>query len=120
MAGTKGLDARGRRKQRIRKKIAGTAKRPRMSVFRSARHIGVQLIDDDAKITLAAASTVEKDFRGTKNNTSIEGAKNIGTLIASRAKAKGIESVVFDRNGYLYHGRLKALADAARAQGLKF
>ena len=91
-----------------------------MSVFRSTKHISVQLVDDITGTTLAAASTVEKDLRDQKGNGSKDGAKRIGSLIADRAKAKGITSVVFDRNGYLYHGRLKVLADAARENGLKF
>ncbi len=105
---------------RIRRKIAGTAERPRMSVFRSAKHIGVQLINDMDGKTLVAASTYEKDLKGIKERATCEGAKRIGEIIAERAKAKGIESVVFDRSGYLFHGRVKALADSARGKGLKF
>ncbi len=117
---TKGLNARQLRKLRIRKKINGTAERPRMCVYRSNRNITVQLIDDLQGLTLACASTQEKDQRGEQKNAAKEGAKRIGALIADRAKAKGIEQVVFDRNGKLYCGRLKALADAARENGLKF
>ena len=91
-----------------------------MSVFRSNRGISVQLIDDQQRVTLACASTNEKDQRGQEKNAAKEGAKRIGSLIADRAKAKGIEQVIFDRNGNLYCGRLKALADAARENGLKF
>lgn len=108
------------RKQRIRKKISGTPERPRMSVSRTLNHIGVQVIDDIKGITLASASTNEKSFKGKKGNGNIEAAKAIGALIAERAKAKGIEQVVFDRNGCIYHGRVKALADAARQKGLRF
>ena len=114
------LTGRERRKRRIRKKITGTAQRPRMSVFRSLRNIGVQIIDDASGRTLAAASTCEKSFSDRKAAGNIEGAKRIGSMIAERAKSAGIESVVFDRNGCIYHGRVKALADAAREKGLKF
>lgn len=120
MMAKRGLDSRGRRKQRIRKKISGTSECPRMSVFKTAKHISVQIVDDGKGCTLVSASTVEKDQRGNKHNGAADGAKRIGSLIAERAKAKGIERVVFDRNGFLYHGRLKTLADAARQAGLKF
>ena len=116
----KGMTARERRKRRIRKKVSGMATRPRMSVFRSNRNIFVQIVDDLAGTTLATASTLEKDQRDQKNNATIEGAKRIGSLIADRAKAKGIETVIFDRSGYRYHGRVKALADEAREKGLRF
>lgn len=105
---------------RIRRKIAGTAERPRMSVFRSAKHISVQLIDDTKGATLVAASTYEKDLKGMKERATSQGAKRLGEVIAERAKAKGILNVVFDRGGYLFHGRVKALADSAREKGLKF
>lgn len=108
------------RHTRIRRKISGTAERPRMSVFRSTRHISVQLIDDMKGVTLVAVSTCEKDLRAIKERATCEGAKRVGELIADRAKAKGIQSVVFDRGGYLFHGRVKALADGAREKGLKF
>lgn len=111
---------RERRRRRVRKKVFGTSERPRMSVFKSARHISVQLVDDNTGKTLAAASTYESVYKGKKNTGSCEGAKSIGEAIAERAKGKGIETVVFDRSGYRYHGRLKALADAARQKGLKF
>lgn len=114
------IAGRERRKRRIRKKISGTEARPRMSVFRSAKHISVQLIDDDTGKTLVVASTYEDPFRGKKFTGNSEGAKAIGEAIAERAKGRGIESIVFDRNGYRYHGRIKALADAARQKGLKF
>jgi large subunit ribosomal protein L18 len=105
--------------KRIRRKIQGTAERPRMAVFRSVKHIYVQLIDDGAGRTLAAASSNEKAAAKT-NGGNVAGAKEIGKAIAERAQAKGIKSVVFDRGGYLYHGRVKALADAAREAGLEF
>jgi large subunit ribosomal protein L18 len=106
---------------RIRRKIAGNSKRPRLCVFRSLSHIYVQVVDDGQGKTLVAASTTEKDIRGgAKSGGNIQAAKAVGKLIAERAKVKGIEAVVFDRGGYLYHGRVKALAEAAREAGLKF
>ena len=102
---------------RIRKKLAGTAARPRLAVFRSIKHIYVQVIDDRSGTTLVSASSAEK---GAGNGGNVEGAKAIGKLVAERAKEKGISSVVFDRGGFLYHGRVKALADAARESGLQF
>jgi large subunit ribosomal protein L18 len=102
---------------RIRKKLAGTAARPRLAVFRSIKHIYVQVIDDRSGTTLVSASSAEK---GAGNGGNVEGAKAIGKLVAERAKEKGITSVVFDRGGFLYHGRVKALADAAREAGLQF
>lgn len=107
-----------KRAKRVRGKISGTAERPRLSVFRSAKNIYAQLIDDVAKTTLVSASTKEKDFEGSGGN--IEAAKKIGILLAERARVKGYEVVVFDRAGYLYHGRVAALADGAREGGLKF
>ncbi len=113
--------ARLKRHLRVRKKISGTTERPRLSVFRSSKHIYVQLIDDIKGITLASASTVDKELSGqVKNGGDVEAARQVGTLIAQRAKAKGFENVVFDRGGYLYHGRIQALADAAREAGLQF
>lgn len=106
-------------KQRIRKVVNGTSNRPRMSVFRSNKQIYVQLIDDTNSQTLVSASSKEKDVTETKM-TKIDQAKEVGKLIAKKAKEQGIESVVFDRNGYLYHGRVKSLAEAAREEGLKF
>ena len=106
-------------KRRVRKVVFGTAARPRMSVFRSNKQIYVQLIDDEAGKTLAAASSRENGIENEKI-TKIEQAAKVGALIAEKAKAVGIETVVFDRNGYLYHGRVKSLADAARNGGLKF
>ncbi|MFC5401811.1 50S ribosomal protein L18 [Cohnella soli] len=110
--------ARLKRHLRVRKKITGTNERPRLSVFRSSKHIYAQLIDDVKGITIASASTVEKEVSG--NGGNVESAQKIGTLIAERAKSKGYERVVFDRGGYLYHGRIQALADAAREAGLQF
>jgi large subunit ribosomal protein L18 len=112
-------EARARRHRRVRKKIAGTEQRPRLAVFRSNRHIHAQLIDDRSGTTLVAASTVESDLRdgGTGN---IAAAESVGKLVAERAKAKGIDQVVFDRGGSRYHGRVAALADAARQAGLEF
>jgi len=109
---------------RIRKKIQGTAERPRLNVYRSVNHIYAQVIDDSKGATLVAATSVEKGkgIKGDKRPTggNLGSAKEVGKLIAERAKEKGIEKVVFDRGGYLYHGRVKALADAAREAGLKF
>ena len=108
-----------KRKRRIRAGLEGTSERPRMSVFRSNRHLYVQLVDDTKGHTLVAASSSEEELKDQVDN-SVEGAKVLGGLVAKRALAKNIALVVFDRSGYLYHGRLKALADAAREGGLKF
>ncbi len=102
---------------RIRKKLSGTAERPRLAVFRSIKHIYAQVIDDRTGTTLVSASSAEK---GSGNGGNVAGAKAIGKLVAERAKEKGIGAVVFDRGGFLYHGRVKALADAAREAGLQF
>lgn len=110
---------RARRHFRLRKKVAGTAARPRLAVHRSNKHIVAQVIDDRAGRTLAAASTLEADLRGASTGN-IEAATKVGTLVAQRAKAAGIDKVVFDRGGFIYHGRIAALADAARAAGLEF
>ena len=110
--------ARMKRHLRIRNRISGTAACPRLSVYRSSKHIYAQLIDDVNGVTLAAASSVEKDFDMSGSNK--EGAKKVGQLIGKRAIEKGIEEVVFDRGGYLYHGRVQELADGARESGLKF
>lgn len=113
--------ARLKRKKRIRKKIAGNSERPRLSVFRSSKHIYAQLIDDDNGVTLVAVSTLQPDVRQQeKVKGKIEDAKRVGKVIAGQAVAKGITEVVFDRNGFLYHGRVRALATAAREAGLKF
>ncbi|GFG52097.1 50S ribosomal protein L18 [Mycolicibacterium agri] len=111
--------SRQRRHARLRKKIQGTAERPRLVVHRSARHIHVQLVNDANGTTLAAASSIEADVRALEGDKKAKG-KRVGQLIAERAKAAGIETVVFDRGGYTYGGRLAALADAAREGGLKF
>ncbi len=110
-------EARGRIHLRIRKKVVGTETRPRLAVFRSLKHIYAQIIDDGRGRTMAAASSREKGQTGGGKK---EGAAGVGKLIASRCREKGIESVVFDRGGFKYHGRIKALADAAREAGLKF
>lgn len=113
--------AREKRRRRIRSKINGSAQRPRLNVFRSNQHIYAQVIDDVRKHTLVAASTMDADLRPQlADNTKVEEAKLVGRLIAERAQAAGIKQVVFDRGGYLYHGRIKALADAAREAGLDF
>ncbi|MHB0976240.1 MAG: 50S ribosomal protein L18 [Candidatus Aquicultorales bacterium] len=113
--------ARQRRHVRVRRQIRGTAERPRLAVFRSARHIYAQLIDDRAGVTLVSASTLDPDVKGSiGHGGNTEAAKKIGALIAERGKAKGVTNVVFDRGGFLYHGRVKALAEAAREAGLEF
>ena len=111
-------DARFRRKQRLRKRISGNPDMPRLCVFRSLNHIYVQAIDDKTGKTLLSASSLEIKEKGKTGNK--EAAKLVGQLIAEKCKQKGIDSVTFDRSGYLYHGRVKALAEAARAAGLKF
>ncbi|MDP1794657.1 MAG: 50S ribosomal protein L18 [Acidimicrobiales bacterium] len=113
------LESRLRRHNRVRKKVAGTPVRPRLAVFRSAKHISAQVIDDVSGRTLAAASTHEKSLRSSAGGNKTA-AENIGKLIGERAKAAGVTTVVFDRGGFLYHGRVAALADAARAAGLEF
>ncbi|WP_280414580.1 50S ribosomal protein L18 [Nocardia carnea] len=111
--------SKARRHFRLRKKIEGTSVRPRLIVHRSSRHLHVQLIDDSAGRTLASASTIEADVRALDGDKTAKG-KKVGELIAERAKAAGVEAVVFDRGGHDYHGRIAALADAAREGGLKF
>jgi large subunit ribosomal protein L18 len=112
---------RSRIHRRIRKKVTGTPERPRLAVFRSQSHIYAQLIDDEAGRTLCAASSLDEELRGkSKRGGTVAAAKAVGALVASRAKQKGVDAVVFDRGGFLYHGRVKALADAAREAGLKF
>lgn len=113
-----GNKARQKRHGRIRNKISGTAQRPRLNVFRSAKHIYAQLIDDVAGVTLASASTVEKDFDGFGGNK--DAARKVGKKLAEKAAQKGISDVIFDRGGYIYHGRVKELAEGAREGGLKF
>lgn len=110
--------SRAKRHKRVRGKIFGTPECPRLNVFRSAKHIYAQIIDDVNGVTLAAASSMVKGFDADGGNC--EGARKVGQLIGEAAKAKGIEEVVFDRGGYLYHGRVKELADGARESGLKF
>ena len=120
------LEARLKRKVRIRKKSRGTNARPRLTVFRSGAHIYAQVIDDVSGLTLASASSREKDFASeakeveNAGGSNVAGAVIVGKLLAGRAKAKGVEKVVFDRNGYLYHGRVKALADSVRDTGVRF
>ena len=111
--------ARHKRHERIRLRIAGTPERPRLAVFRSLSHIYAQVIDDGSGRTLAAASTAEKELKGSKSTKS-EAAAVVGRLIAERARSAGVEHVVFDRAGFRYHGRIKSLADAAREAGLDF
>lgn len=110
--------ARIKRHARVRNKISGTPECPRLNVFRSSKHIYAQIIDDVNGVTLCAASSMDKDFGDNGNNK--DGARKVGEMIAKAAAGKGIESVVFDRGGYLYHGRVKELADGAREGGLKF
>jgi len=121
MAKAKRVESRARRHRRVRARIAGTAARPRLNVFRSLSNIYVQLIDDQRGVTLASASTIDAELKaslGGKKKS--EQAKLVGAAIAERAKARGITRVVFDRGGYKYHGRVKAVADGAREGGLEF
>lgn len=111
--------ARLKRHLRVRKKIAGTTVRPRLNVFRSSKHIYAQIIDDQNGSTLVAASTLDKELKAS-NTGNIEAARKVGELIAKRAKENGISNVVFDRGGYIYHGRVQALAESAREAGLEF
>lgn len=114
-------ESRERRHIRLRKKVKGTADRPRLAVYRSNHYIYAQIIDDITGNTLVSASSLEKDLRAKhKSNVNIKVATEIGKLIGERAKAKGIKAVVFDRGGFIYHGRIKSLADAARECGLEF
>jgi large subunit ribosomal protein L18 len=108
-----------KRKKRIRSILEGTSERPRLAVFRSNKHLYAQLIDDQSGSTLVSASTQESEFRA-DHGASVDGAKLVGSTIAKRALTKSIKNIVFDRSGYLYHGRVKALADAARESGLQF
>ena len=111
-------DARLKRHMRVRKNISGSAERPRLNVYRSLNHIYAQIIDDTKGITLVSASSMDKDFTGYGGN--IEAAKAVGNLVAKKALEKGIKAVVFDRGGYIYHGRVAALAEGAREGGLEF
>ncbi len=113
------VELRRRRHARVRRRVRGSAARPRLAVFRSNKHIAAQLIDDEAGVTLASASTVESDLRGASGGN-VDAATAVGRLVATRAKAAGITTVVFDRGGFAYHGRVAALADAARTEGLEF
>ena len=110
-------EARERRHRRVRKKVRGTSERPRLAVFRSNKHVYAQVIDDVRGVTIAAASTKEKGFSGA--TATVDAAKQVGKLVAERAKAAGIETVVLDRGGFQYHGRVAGVADAAREAGLK-
>ena len=111
-------DARTTRQKRVRAKIKGTEARPRLCVYRSLKNISAQIIDDDKQVTLVSASTLDKEVKTKASN--IEASKEVGALIAKRALEKNIKSVIFDRNGYIYHGKVEALADAAREAGLEF
>lgn len=112
------VEARGRIRERIRRKVSGTSERPRLAIFKSLKHIYVQVIDDASGKTIASASSREKE--STAKGANVAAAKAVGSLIAERLQGKGVKKVVFDRGGYLYHGRVKALADAAREKGLEF
>jgi large subunit ribosomal protein L18 len=114
------IESRGRIRERVRRKITGTADRPRLAVFRSHKYIYVQVIDDQAGRTIAAASSLDKDLETKFSRSNTAAAKAVGALIAERMKASGVKAVVFDRSGYRYHGNIKALADAAREHGLEF
>lgn len=113
-------EGRLRRHRRVRKKVHGTAERPRLAVHRSNKHITVQVIDDDSGRTLASASTTEPEVRGSGNGATVAAATKVGQVVAQRAKAAGVEKVVYDRGGYVYHGRVAAVAEAAREAGLEF
>ena len=119
--GRKALSARARRQRRVRAKISGVAERPRLNVFRSNQHIYAQVIDDSSHLTLAAASTLDPTVRDLLDKKPKQAqASVVGRVVAERAREKGIETVVFDRGGYQYHGRVRSLAEAAREAGLKF
>ena len=113
-------EARKRRHKRVRKKVFGTPQRPRMVVFRSLKHIYVQLVDDTRGVSLVSASSLDPELPKELRGSNKDGAKGVGRLAAKRALAAGIQTVVFDRGGYLYHGRVKALAEGAREEGLQF
>ena len=121
MAYSQAGDSRVRRKKRIRKKVFGSTERPRLTIFRTSSHMYAQIVDDVTGATLASASTLSEDLKSHEGHRgNIEAAKAVGRLIAERAKAASVEKVVFDRNGFLYHGRVQALADSAREAGLDF
>ncbi len=111
-------ESRETRQKRVRAKVKGTSSRPRLCVFRSLKNISVQVIDDEKQVTLVSASTLDKEVKTKASN--VEAAKEVGALVAKRAMEKGIKTVVFDRNGYLYHGKVQAIAEAAREAGLEF
>ncbi|NBN89364.1 MAG: 50S ribosomal protein L18 [Actinobacteria bacterium] len=113
-------ESRLRRHRRVRKKVHGTAERPRLAVHRSNKHITVQVIDDDAGRTIASASTNETEVRGSGSGSTVAAATKVGQVVAQRAKAAGVSKVVYDRGGYVYHGRVAAVAEAAREAGLEF
>ena len=113
-------ELRVRRHRRVRKKVNGTAARPRLAIYRSNKHLSAQVIDDDSGRTIVSASSLEADFRKKQSGSNVAAATAVGTLVAERAKQAGITSVVFDRGGFLYHGRVAAIAEAARAAGLEF
>lgn len=120
-ASRKKVERRNRRKRGLRKRIRGTAERPRLTVFRSNQNIYAQIIDDDSGVTLCEASTRNKDLRDqVSHGGNVAAAKAVGAALAERAKSKAIETICFDRNGYKYHGRIKALAETLRESGLKF
>ena len=112
--------ARKRRHVRVRRKVHGTTERPRLNVYRSINHIYAQVIDDAVGHTLVSASTLDKQVQSEESSSPLDSAKVVGRIVAERAKEKGIEKVVFDRGGYAYHGKIKALADASREAGLEF
>jgi len=114
------IDARIKRKNRIRRKVSGTPEKPRLTVYKSLNHIYAQVVDDTTGRTLAAASSLSKELKGQDEGDKKASARRVGTLIAQKAKAANVEAVVFDRNGFPYHGRIAAVADAAREAGLKF
>ena len=114
------LESRLRRKIRTRKKVRGSQGRPRLSVCRSLRNLFIQLVDDQVGKTLVAVSTLDKDFKTKKDSGNMKGAKALGLLVAKKALSHGIQSIIFDRGGFVYHGRVKAVADGAREGGLKF
>jgi large subunit ribosomal protein L18 len=117
---TQKIERRDRRRTRIRSRLAGTSGKPRLCVFKSLRHIYAQAIDDQKGLTLAQASSLDKECGAGKSGGNLASARAVGSLIAERLKEKGLEEVVFDRGGYPYHGRIKAVADSAREKGLKF
>jgi large subunit ribosomal protein L18 len=114
------IQRRDKRRKRIRSRLSGTSGKPRLCVFKSLKHIYVQAIDDEKGSTLAHASSLDEECGGGKSGGNLASARAVGSLIAERLKEKGLEQVVFDRGGYPYHGRIKAVADAAREKGLKF